>query len=286
MCVCNSLILGLFVVAPVFAQAGGPAGARLLYEKTRYAEALALLEKAPSYGAAGYALTGQCWYMLGEYKKAMEALEKAVQLEPASSDFNLWLGRACGRRAETSSFLTAPHYAGKTREYFEKALGLNPRNTEAAGDLFDYYLQAPGFLGGGEDKAKALAEKTKDLDPAEYHCRLARIAGKRKEYSTAEEQLRRAMQLAPKEVGRVIDLAKFLARQGKYQESDRAFQEAERIGPDDPKLLFARAEAYVQAKRNLEKARELLVRYLNAPLTPDDPPRREAERLLKRARSG
>ena len=51
--------------------------------------------------------------------------------------------------------------------------------------------------------------------------------------------------------------------------------------PENPKLLFERAKAYVDAKRNLSTARELLGRYLDASLTPDDPPRSEAQQLLK-----
>ena len=240
----NSLILILLAAKWVFPQAPAAASARSMYEKTRYEDALSLLDKTPSLDAAGLALAGQCWYMLTEYKKATDALEKAIQLEPGNSNYTLWLGRAFGRRAETSSFLTAPHYAGKARDYFERALSLNPRNTEAAGDLFDYYLQAPGLLGGGEDKARALAEKTKELDPAEYHYRLAQIADKHQDFSTAEEQLRQAMQMAPKDVGRLIDLAKFLSRQGKYQESELVFHSCGTSWP-------GQREALVRARRDV-----------------------------------
>jgi hypothetical protein len=46
-------------------------------------------------------------------------------------------------------------------------------------------------------------------------------------------------------------------------------------------LLFDRAEIYIHSGRNLETARSLLKQYLSKPLTPDDPPRQEAEKLLK-----
>jgi hypothetical protein len=48
-------------------------------------------------------------------------------------------------------------------------------------------------------------------------------------------------------------------------------------------LLFVRAETYIQQKRNLNDARQLLERYLSSPLTPDDPPREEARTLLVKA---
>jgi len=282
----NALILAVLAWTALMAQEDGLVKARQLYDKTRYEEALALLAGLPVENGKVYALMGQCYYMLGDYKRASESLERAVRLEPGNSDYYMWLGRAYGRRAETSSFITAPGLASKARQSFEKAFQLNPRNLEAVGDLFEYYLEAPPFMGGGLDKARDLAEKTRDLDPAEYHYRLARIAEKRKQDKDAEEQLRRAMDLAPRQVGRVLDLARFLAKRGQHQESEALFEQAEKLEPENPKVMFERAKAYVESRRNLDKARELLVRYLNSPLTPDDPPRQEAERLLRQARTG
>jgi cytochrome c-type biogenesis protein CcmH/NrfG len=89
------------------------------------------------------------------------------------------------------------------------------------------------------------------------------------------------MELAPLQVGRVLDLAKYLARRGRYRESDAAFDKAEQIAPAAPKVYFARASALIEQKRNLPRARQLLIQYLQKDLTPDDPPREQAERLLK-----
>jgi tetratricopeptide (TPR) repeat protein len=280
------LILAVLMTALGFGQAPELVRARELYQRTSYEEALGWLAGMSRQTASGYVLIGKCQYMKGEFKKASEALEQAVGLAPASSEAYLWLGRAYGRRAETASIFTAPGLATKARASFEKAVALEPRNTEAVSDLFEYYLEAPGLLGGGMEKAQALAEKTKEADSADYHYRLALIADKRKEYRDAEEQLRRSVDLAPREVGRFIELAKFLAKSGQFEKSDAAFHQAEQMAPKDPKVMFERAKAYIRAKRNLAVARELLVRFLSTPLTPDDPPRSEAEGLLREAGSG
>lgn len=282
----KALISMVLLAAPAFPQAAGLPRARQLYEKTRYEDALALLAGLATENGAVYSLMGECYYMLGDFTKSSEALERAVRLEPNNSGYHLWLGRAYGRRAETATFFTAPGHASKARDHFERAFALDTGNSDAAGDLFEYYLEAPSILGGGLSKAADLAEKTKNLDAAEYHYRLARIADSRKEYKDAEEQFRRAMDLAPKQVGRIVDLANYLSQRGKYQESEAAFSKAEDIDPNNPKLMFERAKAYIQSKRNLDKARALLVRYLNSPLSPNDPSRREAEKLLKQARTG
>jgi hypothetical protein len=58
---------------------------------------------------------------------------------------------------------------------------------------------------------------------------------------------------------------------------------AEKIAPNSPRLMFAKADLYIKSKRNLDVARQLLKRYLSSTLTPEDPPRADAEKLLKQA---
>ena len=267
------------------AQAGSPDLMRALdlYQSTHYEAALKVLLPIPEKDAEAHLLVGKSFYMTGEYKKATDSFHLAADLSPANSDYALWLGRAYGRRAETSNYFTAPGHASKARGYFEKAVQLNPRNSEAVNDLFEYYLEAPGFLGGGLDKAAALTRNIQQIDPAEYHFALAHLAEKQKEFNNAEQHFRRALELAPRSVGRFVDLASFLAKQGKFQESESVFKQAETIAPKSPKLLYERASAYVKTKRNLETAKVLLRRYIQSPLTPDDPPRADAEKLLRKA---
>ena len=257
--------------------------AEQLYQHTDYRESLTLTRDTAPQNAAVHNLIGRNWFMLGDYKKATDAFEKSLGEDPRNSVYAHWLGRAYGRRAETSSFFTAPGYAAKARQYFELAVQLDPTNGEAMNDLFDYYLEAPGILGGGMDKAEAVAHRIADRDPVEGHFAAAQLADRRKQFDTAEDQLRRAMTLAPHDIGRVLDVAKYLAKRGRIPESDAAFEQAERIAPRDPRVAFERARAYVHEKRRLDDARTLLIRYLHSDLTPDDPPRSEAEQLLKQA---
>jgi tetratricopeptide (TPR) repeat protein len=274
------LFIGLFLAICLFAQ-DSLKQAEELYQRTEYKASVAVLQQLPPKNAAGYALAGRDYFMLGEFKKATEAFQRAFALEPKKSEYAHWLGRAFGRRAEMSNWFSAPGLASKARQYFEQAVALDPSNGEAMNDLFDFYLQAPGFLGGGYDKAQALAQRIAAHNTAEGHFALAQLADKRKQYDTAEDQLRRAMEVAPRELGRVLDLAKYLAKHGRIEDSEAAFERAEKLAPHSPKLFFARANTYIQQKRNLDQARSLLKKYLQSNLSPDDPPREEAVRLLK-----
>lgn len=256
--------------------------ARQLYQSTEYRESLAVLLPIAHKDAATLGLIGQNYFMIGEYKKATEALETAIAMEPDNAGFAHWLGRTYGRRAESAAPFTAPGYASKSRQMLEKSLMLDPLNKAVSGDLLDFYLEAPGFLGGGMHKAEELAARIAQTDPAEGHYALALIEEKRKEYNSAEQHLLLARELAPTQVGRVMDLAMFYAKRGRFNESETMFDEAVRMAPDNPKILFDRANTYIKEQRNLPAARQLLQRYIRALLTPDDPPREQALALLKK----
>lgn len=254
--------------------------ARELYQRTEYQSSLNLLLSLINKSAGELQLMGQDYFMLGEYKKATEEFDRALALGSGSQQLYVWAGRAYGRRAETSGPLTAPGYASRTRKYFELAVQMDILNKEATGDLFDYYMGAPGFLGGGLSKAQDLARKVAAADPAEGQHLQAVLSEKSKEYAAAEQHLRQAIQLAPKQAGRVMELARFLAKRGRAKESDALFDQAQRMAPEDHTILFYRAQAYIDGNRNLSDARALLQTYLRASLTPDDPPRQRAQDLL------
>ena len=278
------IVAGLLFSGGVVARAESLAWTRAheLYQRTDYAGSLEELSSSKEQDAAVFLLMGQDYFMLAQYKKATDFLEKAAALAPQNAECFLWLGRAYGRRAEIANPFTAAGYAAKARQMFERSVALDPGNREAVGDLFDYYLAAPGFLGGGANKAAALAAQVAKSDAAEGHYYQARLYEHSKEYDSAEQHLRTALELAPRQVGRVIALAKYLSAHGRSKESDALFEQAERIAPEDPRVIYERASAYVSSGRNLDEARRLLRRYMQVPITPNDPPKSEAESMLRK----
>lgn len=256
--------------------------AQHLFKRAQYDNVIAMLRDSDAKDAKAQFLLGKSYFVIGEYKKATDAFDRALAVS-TSSEYENWMGKAYGRRAETSNPLMAPGYATKARQHFERAVALDGRNSEAINDLISYYIEAPGFLGGGIDKAQALAGKLKSFDEAEYHYQMAQIDEQRKDARSAEAHLRAAINLAPTQVGRVIDLARFLSKQGRTDESEQTFLRAEKISPNEPRLLFERARNLIRAQSNLPVARQLLQKYMTMPHSPDDPSREEAVKLLKSA---
>src|SRR3954454_7206195 len=83
--------------------------AQTQYNRANYKDVVEILKGQASTGdPAANALTGKAWFMLAEYRKSAESFEAAVARNPGSSDYYHWLGKAYGRRAETSNPLSAP----------------------------------------------------------------------------------------------------------------------------------------------------------------------------------
>ena len=76
--------------------------AEALYQVTDYQASLRILNVDTAPDAATFALMGKNHFMLGDYRRATEFFEKALALNPRSSEFELWLGRAYGKRAATT----------------------------------------------------------------------------------------------------------------------------------------------------------------------------------------
>src|SRR5579862_123915 len=90
--------------------------AAALYEHTEYRQSLQVLAQDPTPDAAAYLLNGKNYFMLADYKRATDLFEKAAALGPSNSEYQLWLGRAWGRRAETGGWLSAPAHASRARQ--------------------------------------------------------------------------------------------------------------------------------------------------------------------------
>ncbi|MGD0628505.1 MAG: tetratricopeptide repeat protein [Terracidiphilus sp.] len=188
-------------------------------------KALSLLSPLPSAGpgiAMDHNLICRVRYTLAQWDAAAAECEQAAQLDPQNSDFHLWLGRALGEKASRASFLTAFSLAKRTRAEFEEAVRINPRNAEALADLGDFYRQAPGVVGGGIDKAEAIASRLDKVDPVRAHELHGQIAEQQKDYPGAEDEYRKTITAGAHPAIGWATLASFYARRQRFDEMEPA----------------------------------------------------------------
>jgi len=139
-----------------------------LFKERRWTEAEVLLEKvttAEPNEAPPWFFLGQALLAQNNADKAVPALEKAVGLAPANSEYQRILGDAYGVSALKAGLFAKMTWAKKCKAAYDKAVELDPQNIRARSSVMEFCRQAPGFLGGGMDKAYEQAAEIKKLDP-------------------------------------------------------------------------------------------------------------------------
>ena len=126
----------------------------------------ALVQGAAAANTEEAAAAGRAAYEREDYEAAARHFEAAVQARPRDSSLRHWLGKSYGRLADDSGWFKAMSYAKKTLAAFRMAVELDDANLAALRDLISYLEQAPGFLGGDKEEAKALKARLAALETA------------------------------------------------------------------------------------------------------------------------
>jgi tetratricopeptide (TPR) repeat protein len=165
----------------------------------RVDEAIQMLQSAianHTNDGANHLLLCRAYFSESQTDDAVRECEAAIKLLPRSSEAHDWMGRAYGVKASTSGPLTGLKLAHHVRDSFEAAVALDPHSAAAIDDLAEYYVGAPNVVGGGTDKAEALAKKTEVELPQLAHRIRALIAEKQKDEPTAEREFQAAVDVA------------------------------------------------------------------------------------------
>ena len=212
--------------------------------------------------AEAHNLLCRAYFELEDWDHAITACERAVNLAPAHSLYHLWLGRSFGEKADRVSFFSAAGIAKKVRTEFERAVELDPKSWEARSDLAEFYLEAPGIVGGGKDKARAQADAIAPLKPAIAHYLLGRIAEKNKDNAAAEREYRAAIDASQGGAHAWLNLALFYRHTSRFDEMEQALHTMELRPLDRPESLMDGGSILLRTGRNYPFAIELVKRYL------------------------
>lgn len=218
--------------------------------------------KSSPQDAASYNYLCRAYYAVGDWDRAVSNCEKAVKLAPQSSDYHLWLGRAYGEKADHVNPFSAASLAGKLRREFERAVELAPDSVEARSDLGEFYIDAPGIVGGGLDKARAQADALATLAPAKAHYLRGRIAEKQKDPVTAEKEYRAAIQASNGNANDWLNLALFFRHVNRFDDMEQALLRAANAPNGQNEVLVEASEILQRAGRNLPTATQLVQRYI------------------------
>jgi tetratricopeptide (TPR) repeat protein len=281
MSIIRKLSFGL-IVPLLLSYSAAASSAQDLLAQGRVDEAITALQgeiNASPDNAESYNLLCRSHFALADWDHAISACQKAVHLAPDNSRYHLWLGRAYGEKADRANFMSAASLAGKVRGEFERAVELDPNSADARTDLAEFYLEAPGIVGGGQDKAIAQAEVLRKLYPPKAHWVYGRIAEKKKDRPTAEREYRSELETSHNSGDGWLDLAIFYRRTGQLDAMEDAAKHLLTADLHRRDALVDGAETLIRTDRNLPLATQLLRRYLSTG-TVEEAPAFKAHYLL------
>jgi len=145
---------------------------------------------------------------------AVQAAEKAVELDPTSSTLQLQLGDTYGFAARKAGMLSMIRLGKKCLVAYEKAVALDPANLEARSSLMTVYQQAPSMMGGGTDKAYEQAAAIRRLDAGHGHVAYAQLYAAEKKYAEAFAELEAVLQAAPDDYAALYQFGRLTALSG------------------------------------------------------------------------
>lgn len=258
------------------------AGAHAL-EAQRYGEAIERLSvtvrEEPS-NARAAELYGRALFEEGELPRAAESLERATALDPTSSSAVYWLGRAYGEQAIHGGVILRAKLAGRIRRAFERAVELDPDNSDARIALLEFYLRAPTFMGGSFDKARALADDMRRRDPFHAHLAKARLEEHRKRRDLADAEYEAAIRDFPGRNEPYFWIERSAIDRKDWPAAFEAMDRLLRASPENAVAHYEIGRVAAMTGRALERGEASLRRYLEHSPRGTEPTRAEAHLRL------
>ncbi len=201
----------------------------------------------------------------GKSSDAVDWLEKAVKVNDKNALHHVQLGNALGTEAEKASKLRQPFLARRIKTEFELAVACDPKLADAHEGLMEFYLQAPGFMGGSLEKAKEQAQIIATINAYEGHVAAASIARHEKDVAGEQRALEGALEAAPDTANAWYQLDLFYQNQQKWPEAfallDRALKERP---PTELVGYFYYGRASALSGQNLERGEREMKEWLAA----------------------
>jgi tetratricopeptide (TPR) repeat protein len=269
----NMILLFSFVsVNHSFCQSSGTSAvddltrARELFKEKKYDESKALLQKIIDKNgkqAEPHYILSRVFYVENDVDDAEDEAERAVKLAADSAEYHYWLGVCYGRDAQNASIFRKPFLAKDVKNEFEKAIELNPNHIGAHSGLAQYYLFAPGIMGGDENKAVEQANIVLKLDEIRGRMLFIQIYSHQKKNDQTDKEfsiLEKKIGDEPKYYSFYNMYGYFLLNEGRVDDAIEKFRKQVALVPNDANAHDSLGEGLM--KKGLLK--ESLVEYNRA----------------------
>jgi tetratricopeptide (TPR) repeat protein len=221
--------------------------------------------------AADHAAAARAAMERNQFEAAVALYEKAIALTPNDAELHYRLGAAVGRQAEKAGALKMVGIAKKAKAAFERAVQLDPKHVNARMSLIAFYLMAPGFLGGGDDKALAQAVEVKKLDPLMGHRAYARIYRSQKKPELARKEMVEAVREQPNSAPAHFFLGNSYFTDKNYPQALHEYEYALKLDPNYMPAIYRLGVVAAETNSDHVRGETSLKKYLAYKPADDEP---------------
>lgn len=255
-----------------------------LIEAKKYKEAKSILERIVDQNEKdheAYFYLGRVNLALNDYDEAEDNFEEAIDLNDKNAEYHFWLAQAYGVDAINSNVISQTLLAPKVKGEYVKAVTLDPKHVGARIGLANFYMIAPGIMGGDIKKAYEQANNVIELDEQRGRLLLAGIYQRDKKPAKAETEyktLEAKFGNDPEFFSFYNTYGYFLLNQKRYNEAVEKFKKQVNLAPNSANAYDSLGDGYKAAG----KTKEAIEAYQKAiSLDPNFKPSKDKLKKLK-----
>jgi len=175
------------------------------------------LDPAKSHNPEALYFLSKIKQALHQTDEAVALAETAVRLDGNRAKYHLQLALVLSDQINHARMLKRISLAGRVHSEFERAVKLEPENTECLLGLMMFYQTAPRIVGGNKEKAQKIARQISRIDESMGYLAQAQLANASHHKDEVEDLYWRALKANPANVDTVLALASYYASSAQKQ---------------------------------------------------------------------
>jgi tetratricopeptide (TPR) repeat protein len=241
------MLAACLVTSLALAQATFEQGLRLEREG-KYEEAKSVYEevlaKNNSRAEAHHQLGLLYLRRMSKIDQAIQHLERAVALEERNAEYHFALAEAYNADLENSTIVGKTMVAPKIRAQLELAVKYNPGSVQYREAMVQYYLVAPGIVGGSYAKAHEQADEVAKLDSHKGLLVHAMIYYREGKKDKSLETIQKAIALDPQNWRGYHRLCGYYISEKRYDEAIAPAKKGIQVAPNMANCYDCLGDAY------------------------------------------
>ncbi len=208
-------------------------------------------------------------YMGTDPDTAEDWIDRALASDPDNPEAHFVRGNIMGVQAQGSIF-SAMGYARQCKQSYQRAVELDPTNTDYLWGLMQFHLNAPAIAGGDMEEAEALVEQIGSLDREEGFVAKLEYQRARGEDDQFETTFKAAQAAYPDSPQFYFHAGIYYQQKGDFASAFDQFTQASKLVSDDEDREVARYNAIYQigrtalfSEQNIPDGIEAFKRYID-----------------------